>query len=636
MKEDYEVLFIQRVVISRGRVYSGARIMARISPKQVEIAGFLILLGAYAVSFFVDVRYRDAFTWMDPCQYFSFACDLLTGQRPVTGFEIPSIFPFLMGVPLAIYPSFAAALSINLASAFVLAAAIRGLCREVGIRWPLLVAACAFSSPLLIGLSRELYTEFTLSAMVAVQFLLWFRSEQFSRRRETVAFAILFAAGCLTKMTYPIYFAGPFLVEELFLLKQRNHRGTVRCLLAVGLPILAVVPLARVLFPGALDYYSSLGNTLISAMPFIGPRAASLDAAVYYPVQVWRTLLFLLAPLLLVPVLKFTRDRRRLILWAWFLVPMGLLTFEAVKEPRHVAPCVVPAILLIFAGITQIRAVRIRSVLYAVALALALTQYGRVTYHRTAAPYYLDKPSMAVELLDIMIEADPERGRFVDDSGRMDKLRWTYSRNLALTGFDSNMSLLYAWQFNPAVTYDLDLFEQAPDPAGWETTEAFEDLYLLTAFTLYNRRCLCPRYYRTLDRATVAANADFILAGRGSPGELAGEYPEHVFVKSLHARGKNIHVFRAASMPRPSYRSLFAEAFLNSRMPTDEDRAAIRYDLWMNAILRSDIGSQDASNLDATVPRRNIYWTGNTKRLQKMAARILETQRGVAVRTADR
>lgn len=613
--------------------------MARVSPKQVEIAGFFILLGAYAVSFFVDVRYRDTFTWMDPGQYFSFACDLLTGQRALTGFEIPSIFPFLVSVPLAIYPSFGAALSINLAAAFVLALAIRGLCRATEIRWPLLVAACVFSSPLLIGLSRELYTEFTLSAMVAAQFVLWFRSDQFSRRRATFWFAILFVVGCLTKMTYPIYFAGPFLIEEISLLKQRNFRGMGRCALALGLPVLAVLPLARLLFPGALDYYASLGNTLISAMPFIGPRAPSLDAVMYYPVQVWKTLLLLLTPLLLAPVLRFTRDRRRLILWAWFLMPMLLLTFEAVKEPRHVAPCVVPAVLLIFAGITHVRRVRIRSVLYSVSLALALTQYGRVTNHHTVAPYYLDKPSMAVGILDAMMEADPERARFVDDSGRVNKLRWTYSRNIALTGFDPNMSLLYAWQFNPAATYDLDLFEQTPDPAAWETTDAFEDIYLLTAFTLYNRRCLCPRYYRTLDRATVAANADFILAGRGSPEELKREYPGYVFVKSLRAHGVCIHILRAAAMPRPSYRALFAEAFVNSRTPTAEDRAAIRYDLSMNAILRGDAGAQDAISkafeLDATVPRRNIYWTGNYKRLQKIAAQILEKQRGIAVPSAN-
>jgi hypothetical protein len=494
--------------------------MSRISPKTYEVAGFLVLMAAYAVSFFLDVRYRDAFTWMDPGQYFSFARDLLTGQRAFNGFEIPSIFPFFIYVPLAIYPSFAAALSINLA------AALRGLCRATDIRWSPLVAACVLSSPLLIGLSRELYAEFTLSAMVAVQFLLWFRSDQFSRRRETICFAILFAAGFLTKMTYPLYFAGPFLVEEFLLLKQRNIRGMVRCALAIGLPILAVLPLAQFLFPGALEYYTSLGNTLIPAMPFIGPSAASPGAAAYYPVQVWRTLLFLLTPLLVLAVWRFTGDRRRLILWAWFLVPLLLLTLEAVKEPRHVAPCVVPAVLLIFAGITQVRPVRIRGVLYAVALALALTQYGRVTHHRTAAPYYLDKPSMAVDILDAMIEADPEQVRFADDSGRVNKLRWTYSRNIALTGFDSNMSLLYAWQFNPAVTYDLDLFEQVPDQAGWETPETFEDLYLLTAFSLYNRRCLWPRYYWTLDRAVLpkswsASIRDTFSSSRCAPAAIA-------------------------------------------------------------------------------------------------------------------
>jgi hypothetical protein len=83
-------------------------------------------------------------------------------------------------------------------------------------------------------------------------------------------------------------------------------------------------------------------------------------------------------------------------------------------------------------------------------------------------------------------------------------------------------------------------------------------------------------------------------------------------------------------MPRPSYRSLFAKAFLNSRMPTDEDRAAIFYDVSMNAILRGDSAGLDAvkkelgPRLNPAVPRRNIYWTGNYTRLQKLAAQISE------------
>jgi hypothetical protein len=602
--------------------------MARISPKTSEVAGFLVLVAAYAVSFFADVRGRDAFVWMDPNQYFSFACDLLTGRRPVSGFELPSIFPFFVSVPLAISPSFAAALSINLAAALVLMAAVRALCKSMDIRWSPLVAACVLSSPLLVGLSRELYVEFTLSAIVALQFVLWFQSERFTRRRETILFAVLFTFGCLSKMTYPIYFAGPFLVEEILLLKERNFRGMVRCAAAVILPVLAALPVVFVLFPAGLGYYTSLGNTLIPAMPLFGPRILSLESLAYYPVQIWKTLLFLLTPLLLIPVLKFTGQRRWLILWAWFLVPMAILTLE-LKEPRYIAPCIVPAVLLIFDGISRLRRRPIRGALCALAVVLAVTQYGLVTEHRKAVPYYQDKPSMSVDLLDVMIEADPEKDHLADESGRVNPLRWTYSRNIALTGFDANMDLLYAWQFNPAVTYDLDLYERAPDGGRWETSNEFEDLYLLNAFGLYTRCCLWPRYYRTLDRETVVANADYILSNRGSPEELEREYPGHIFVKSLHARGETVHVLRAASMPRPSYRSLYAKAFLAGRTPTDEDYATIYYDLRMNAILRGDSAGLNAvekefgPRLNPAVPRRNIYWIGSYKRLQKIAVQLL-------------
>ena len=596
-------------------------------------------MAAYAVSFFADVRGRDAFIWMDPGQYFSFACDLLTGQRPVNGFELPSLFPFFVSIPLAIYPSPAAALSINLVAAFVLMGAVHGLCRAMDIRWPPLVAACALSSPLLIGLSRELYVEFTLCAIVALQFVLWFRSDGFTRRRETIWFAILFAIGVLTKMTYPVYLAGPFLVDVLFFLKQRNIRGLVRCAAVFILPGLAALLVACLLFPGGLDYYRSLGNTLIPAMPLFGPRILSLGSVAYYPVQIWKTLLFLLTPLLLLCGGKFQGDRRRLILWAWFLGPLAMGTLE-LKEPRYVAPCVIPAVLLIFAGISSARP-PMRRVLCALAFVLSLTQYELVTHHWKAVPYYLDRPSLAVDLLDVMIKADPGRDRFVDDSGRVNQLRWTYSRNIALTGFDSNRALLYAWQFNPAVTYDLDLFDQAPDRTHWETPGAFEDLYLLTVFGLYTRCCLWPRYYWTLDRATVVSNADFILAERGSPEEWARRYPGHVFLKTLSCGDEPVHVLRAVSLPRPSYRSLYAKEVLAQTNPTDEDRAAIYYERSMNAILRGDFAAWEAiekefsSPLNPTVPRRNIYWTGNYKRLQKMATQILEKRRGVVERRVD-
>ena len=61
----------------------------------------------------------------------------------------------------------------------------------------------------------------------------------------------------------------------------------------------------------------------------------------------------------------------------------------------------------------------------------------------------------------------------------------------------------------------------------------------------------------------------------------------------------------------------------------------------MNAVLRGDFAARDAITNDfnlklkPTVPRRNIYWTGNYTRLQEMAARILETHQGVEKGAVD-
>ncbi len=605
--------------------------MSRRSARLFEAAGFLVLLVAYALSFVADVRGRDALTWMDPNQYLGFAADLLTGHRPVASFEVPSLFPFFVSVPLALHPTIAGALSVNLAAAVVLMLAVWALCRQAGIRWPPLVAACALSSPLLVGLSRELYSEFTLSALVALQFTLWFRSERFTRPMETAAFAVLFAIGCMTKMTYPIYFLGPLLVDGWLLLRQKDFRGAGRCVLAVVAPALAALPIQRFLFPAGFAYYLSIGNTLIPAMPLIGPGGRfSAEALAYYPAQVWKSLLFLLTPLLVVPLWTAFRPRpddlprRHLVLLAWLLVPLLVLTLEPVKEPRHIAPCAVPAVLLIFAGITRLRRAAVRGALYAVATGLALFQYSQVMYHRVEAPYYTDRPARASDLLDAMIAADPQRPRFEDQPGVANQLRWTYGRNIALTGFDPNRALLYAWQFNPAVTYDLDLLDRVPDRNGWETPPGFQDLFLLTAFSLYNERCGSPRRYWTLDRATVVENADFILAARGSAAELAAEFPSHLPVTAVNVGPETIHVLRAVSMPRPAYRALYAREYLEANTPADDELAAVYYELRMNALLRKDstelaeIEKDIGPRVKPDVPRRNIYWTGNYRRLQEM------------------
>lgn len=125
-------------------------------------AMLLLLVIIYAIDFHIDVRGRDALTWMDPQQYFGFSQSLLEGTRPYNDFEVASIFPFFVVPAVAVDNSVAASLWTNMFFALVLLLAIHLLCRELQLQSPSpLIAAVVLCSPLLIGLSRSLYVEFS-------------------------------------------------------------------------------------------------------------------------------------------------------------------------------------------------------------------------------------------------------------------------------------------------------------------------------------------------------------------------------------------------------------------------------------------------------------------------------------------
>ena len=155
--------------------------------------GFALLIALFGIDFYADVRERDVFSWMDPYQYHDFGRAVLEGRERFDSFEIPSIFPFLLMPLLAIDASIPSALSINFVATLLLLFSLHSLCRELGVRTPSpLVALLVLSSPLLIGLSRSLYVEYTLSALVAFAFLLWLRFLRTGTWRSGVAFGLVF------------------------------------------------------------------------------------------------------------------------------------------------------------------------------------------------------------------------------------------------------------------------------------------------------------------------------------------------------------------------------------------------------------------------------------------------------------
>jgi hypothetical protein len=617
-------------------------LVAGVSRKTYLLLG--LILAIYAIDFCLDVGHRDALSWMDPYQYYNFALDVHEGVRNFNQFELPSIFPFFLLPFVGIRSSIPSALGANLVFALVLVAATLALCRSLRIKTPVMVVACALlSSPLLLGLSRSLYMEFALSAVVAVQYALWLGRPELDRTRDLLAFALVLAVGLLMKMTYPLFIIVPAILTGWVHLRQRRRAAAMRLLLALLVPAGAVLAIEYLVFNASFAYYISLGNTRIPIMHLIGPaKPFSFESATFYPEHIGKTLLYLLTPFLIVPIALAVSagrragrrlppaDLRMLILWAWFLTPLLLLIPQAVKEPRHVAPCVLPGVLLIFQGLARVDSRRLRTGLTAGVLVLSLGQYILCTWHVRPVPYFLDQPSHADELEEAMVQNDRQRGIAVGAAGSPGRLRWLYSQNIAISTPDANMALLLTWRFNPAVCYDVDLIPPR-EPAGqaW-AYHSFEDLYYLAAFNTYNRRCLYGRYDFTLDRQTVVANADYVIVAEVDDSRLTSLWPQYARIMSLGDGRHRIHLLARRGGSGLSYRRLYAREFLTRGRPSEAaDLAAIYFDMAMDAMLRGD--RQGLEEILAEFPPerfsagevRNIYWTGTMASLRSATRTML-------------
>ncbi|MBN1824623.1 MAG: hypothetical protein JW958_00065 [Candidatus Eisenbacteria bacterium] len=588
-------------------------------------AGWLILvlfLASFAVDLLLDARGRDCFSWMDPTQYHAFARAAAAGGP--RDFSVASLFPYLLVPFLAARDSIPAALSANLLFALLLAGAAAALARALRLRLPAAVPVIlTLTAPLLVGLSRELYVEYALSAAVAWQLALWVRGGEPDRGAAGIVFGLLFGAGLLLKMTYPVFFVGPWMYETIRRIRGRDARGAIRLSLTLGVPAAAALIGVRLLAPEMWSYYASLGNTRIPIMRLIGPpEVPSLASLAYYPWQILRSALGLPALLLFLPLIHARRlggedeeGRRAARLTALaFLVPILLFTLQAVKEPRHIAPIVVPGIMLLLLAFERVRPPALRGALVAATLLLSIAQYMAITRGETHCPYYMRGGLALREIERVLVEGDPERAVFQDRMGRVDINRWRFTKSVAVAGFGPNEALALAWRFAPGVLYDLDGTEWgARDERAYDR---FEDLFSFPAFNAYNRRCNWPHAYHTLDREAVLETADFLLLRGTPPAEGKRLYPGHRLVGLVEeGTGGPVLVLAPRLVPFESYRELYAREILRRRPGMERrDLSAIYFDLFLEKRLegrpmdRSLLLRGFPEGFEPGMEMRNIYW----------------------------
>jgi hypothetical protein len=595
----------------------------------------------YSVVFFNGIIHQDSFTWMDPYQYYGFAFDFVKGIRSFNQFELPSIFPFFIAPFLKISPSIPSALFANLVFVALIILAGLFLCGYFDIKkWFYVVIIPFMCSPLIIGLSHSIYSELALSAMVAWQYVIWFKCDHFQNRFMTIAFILLFCIGMMTKSTYPVFFIGPGLLEATYFIKNKSTFGL--CILAgvFIIPVTAVILTQKYVFPNSFEYYTSGFYTHLPIMPLIGPSKISLiDSISYYFANIWKSMLFLLTPFLIFPLLSKFKYRKDLYLWAWFAVSLMVLTIPQVKEPRHIAPAILPALFLIVLGISRIKRTGLKIFVTSLLLFLSVGQFFQIIAHQRHVPYLLDRPSHHIEIVQSMVNSGEDKSIYIDSKGIFDFSHWKFTKNFVITGYDPAMALSLTWNLGPGVVYDIDFMTDPQAKFSKYGFNNFEDLYFLEAFNTYNRQSLYKTNYESIDSSTVIENADFLIAGEEtSASQLESFYNRFHLVQQWKTQKGTISLLKANTPSLNTYRTIYGREYLSKGKMNPETFSAIYFDLLMNVALRHDsaaiidLQKELQPHLNSMAKPKNIYWIRNRKELITQMNAFLAEHRGSATK----
>jgi hypothetical protein len=634
------------------------------------LAALLALL--WLIQFTLFTQDRDGFTWMDPYQYYGFARGVLEGGRAWNSFEVASIFPYLLmpflavgggSVPAALATQ--AALTAGILATFIWAG--RAFTRP-GV-WPL-AWALWLGCPLAYGLAYEPYSETALTLAVAATLTaLWSAWQRPGWLRAALAGGLL----CLTlllKITALVFLAGPLAVLGVVTLKKRQVRAQLPLAagLVIGAALAATIQLT--LFSANWDYWRSLGNTSIPVMELIGPgRFPQGNSALYYievlgrfslPVSPLSLAGYVLAVITLAIMERCYKPRPGEDVpapgsltalaygLAWIGLPLLAFTLQPVKEPRHILPILPVLIFLLSASVHCIgpmwsasmprlgKFFRLYPSLFTLGMIL-LTAYSlwqvfpRGRFGEESIPYFTRGASGALqaaraitdELAPVLIGSAAGSGAV---PGRETWVR--YNLDVAVTGLTDDEALAMAWALRPAILYNLD--HELPRPADHTVNplplQRYEDLYIYSAFNLYNRRCGLPLAYDWFRPTHPDARPDFkprVLIRSAATQPSAFRY-EQKPARSVeierpgNPRGGLILEFFDWPSEMPNARQVYAWNFLeaNPALPAPEKRTILA-DLRRAYVLRQDwAGLRVAAAMHpelasrTLLPARNLYWYG--------------------------
>lgn len=230
--------------------------------------------------------------------------------------------------------------------------------------------------PFLTGLSRHYLTDYALTALVSLAILLLVRSRSFQKRGTTIALSTVLIAGMLTRITFPLYVAGPLACVAIRGLRSRKSAYNI--FLAVALASISGIwyiegglrTTTQYYLGGPGPFHYSLGSistTISSSWNYIHN---------FFGIAIGVALI----PLFILGFLCFLRSANyRLLLIVGIILPIALLGAidHYYFDPRFVAP------LLSLAAIASSSILSLRRAQFIAALAIVLlvgVQFAAITY----------------------------------------------------------------------------------------------------------------------------------------------------------------------------------------------------------------------------------------------------------------
>ncbi len=220
--------------------------------------------------------------------------------------------------------------------------------------------------PMLLWLSRETLIDYWLTSMVAAAMWILLRTEEFSSRRDSIAFGIVCGLGMLTKWTFAFF----LLLPALWFARKNLKNAAIAASIAGAIAAYWYIPAGRSLLV-------LLNVNSAQSINEGDPARFSLQAIIFYirameGYQLFLPLFIAFIGGLVLLAKHFRPEWIPIVLWilgGW----LGLMLFQN-KDPRYTAP-LLPAVALVSAQVFQRR-----EMLAAVLVPLLLIQHYLVSF----------------------------------------------------------------------------------------------------------------------------------------------------------------------------------------------------------------------------------------------------------------